>query len=91
MPFLILIAVNILAFALFALDKQIARNGGWRVPEGSLLLLVALGGGFGGYAAMQKFRHKTKKGSFRFAFWGALLFSVVLWSAISFAPNGAMW
>ena len=60
--------INILTFAIFYLDKKAARNNDYRIPEASLLCLTFLGGTFGAIIAMKKFRHKTKKGSFRVKF-----------------------
>jgi len=45
---------------LFGVDKLKSMSGGWRISE-ARLLLVALFGPFGAYAAMLLFRHKTRK------------------------------
>ena len=52
--------INGIAFLFFALDKSAARKKALRTPE-NLLLCVALIGPFGAFAAMQVFRHKTRK------------------------------
>lgn len=41
-------------------DKRMAKRGGWRVPEATLLMLSALGGSFAMYITMLLIRHKTK-------------------------------
>ena len=41
-------------------DKKKAINGLYRTPEAVLIALAVLGGAFGAYMAMQRFRHKTK-------------------------------
>ena len=56
----ILVVVNIISFVLFGVDKLKSMRGGWRISE-ARLLLVALFGPFGAYAAMLLFRHKTRK------------------------------
>jgi uncharacterized membrane protein YsdA (DUF1294 family) len=58
--FALYILANIAVFCLYAYDKHIARNGGWRIPE-RILLVAALIGPFGAFGAMRIFRHKTKK------------------------------
>ena len=62
-----LIAINSIAFFTFMADKRKAVKRQWRIPEFALLGISALGGAIGGYAAMQIFRHKTKKTIFRLA------------------------
>lgn len=54
------IVINSIAFLAFAYDKHKARNNGWRISEGTLLVLAFLGP-FGAYGAMRMFRHKTRK------------------------------
>ena len=56
--------VNVTAFLMYGIDKWNARKGLWRIPEKTLLGIVAVGGSVGAYAAMQMFRHKTKKPKF---------------------------
>ena len=61
---LLLAALNLWTFASFWHDKRQAISGGWRVPEGRLLLLAALGGSPGAFAARHLLRHKTRKQPF---------------------------
>ena len=51
--------INLLAFIVYGLDKQLAKRGHSRVSERTLLLLAGVGGSIGAYGAMQLFRHKT--------------------------------
>lgn len=70
MPFeadvIALVAVNVLAFLLFGVDKGLAKAGRRRVPEAQLILLGGLAGGLGAWLAMALFRHKTQKRGFQF-------------------------
>lgn len=61
-----LLAVNVLTFIVYGVDKWKARRGRWRVPEAMLMGLAALGGSVGAWLAMQLFRHKTLKKKFRY-------------------------
>lgn len=61
-----LLAVNVLTFIVYGVDKWKARSGRWRVPEATLMGLAALGGSVGAWLAMQLFRHKTQKKKFRY-------------------------
>jgi uncharacterized membrane protein YsdA (DUF1294 family) len=55
-----IIAVNIVAFLVFMIDKLMAKMSKIRIPEWVLLLLGLCYGATGGYVAMQVFQHKTK-------------------------------
>ena len=62
---LLLAAVNLLAFALYGIDKLKAKKGAWRIPESTLLLVAFLGGSLGALLGMELFRHKTKHAKFK--------------------------
>jgi len=72
------LAASILTFIAYARDKSAATAGRWRVPESTLLLLGFLGGWPGAIIAQQVLRHKTKKASFRRAFWATVVANVGL-------------
>jgi len=42
-----LLAINIVTFFLYGIDKQKARKKRWRIPEATLLSMAALGGSVG--------------------------------------------
>ena len=73
-----------MAFFLYALDKSAARKKTWRTPE-NLLLCIALIGPFGAFAAMQVFRHKTRKLKFYLVPVFALLhIAILIWFLMYF-------
>ena len=49
---IVLLVMNIVAFALMAIDKQRARKGAWRIKEKTLFLATGLFGGLGGTLGM---------------------------------------
>jgi uncharacterized membrane protein YsdA (DUF1294 family) len=61
--------INLITFGVFWLDKKRAEKGKWRVSEKELLLWAAVGGSPAAFYAMRKFRHKTRKTSFRTWYW----------------------
>ena len=63
-------------FVAYALDKSAARNGNWRTPERTLLLLGLVGGWPGAVLAQEWLRHKTAKRSFRQLFWCTVVANV---------------
>ena len=58
------LVINIFGFFIMWLDKQKAKKGKWRIPEKTLFIITALGGGIGTIAGMYTFRHKTQKIAF---------------------------
>ena len=63
-----LVVINILGFFVMWLDKRKAVKGRWRIPEKTLFIITALGGGIGTTAGMYIFRHKTQKLNFVIGF-----------------------
>lgn len=60
-----LVFINVLTFAIFGIDKWLAKRSKWRLPESRMLLACLIGGSVGGLIAMQTFRHKTQKLKFK--------------------------
>jgi uncharacterized membrane protein YsdA (DUF1294 family) len=60
---------SLLTYLVYAIDKNAARKGAWRIPEAQLHLLALIGGWPGAMLAQQTLRHKSQKASFRFVFW----------------------
>lgn len=57
------LAVNLIVFSLYGIDKYKAVHKKWRIPEATLMV-AAVCGVFGALAGMAFFRHKTKKPKF---------------------------
>ena len=60
-----IVVINLIGFAVMYIDKQKAKKGKWRIPEKTIFIITAIGGGIGTIAGMYKFRHKTQKGIFK--------------------------
>ncbi len=63
-----LLIINLFGLFIMWLDKRKAEKGAWRIPEKTLFLVTALGGGIGTTAGMYMFRHKTQKLNFVIGF-----------------------
>ena len=59
-----LVIINIIGFLAMWIDKRRAQRHAWRIPEKTLMIIAALGGGIGTIAGMYIFRHKTQKIAF---------------------------
>ncbi len=70
-----IITISILGYLFIKVDKELAyTKKGCRIPEAILHYIDLLGGLFGSYLAKEKYRHKTKKISYKKknAFFGSL-------------------
>lgn len=81
-----LIIINIIGFLIMYIDKKKAKNGSWRIPENTIFVVTAIGGGIGTIAGMYKFRHKTKKKIFTIGLPFLLIMDIllVIWYFITF-------
>ncbi len=81
-----LVIINIIGFLIMFIDKRKAQRGAWRIPENTLLVITAIGGGIGTIAGMYKFRHKTKKFKFTFGLPFLLIMDILLiiWYFVTF-------
>lgn len=55
---------NFIAFCIYGIDKNKAKNNKWRVPEKNLLFFSFIGAPYGSYFGMKVFHHKTNKPKF---------------------------
>lgn len=83
------LVISLTCFVAYAIDKSAARNGGWRTPERTLLLLGLACGWPGALLAQQWLRHKTAKRSFRQMFWVTVVANIAgfLWLASRLAVD----
>ena len=79
-----LVVINIIAFALYGIDKHKAEKGKWRISENTLIAVAALGGCIGAIAGMTVFHHKTRKKKFSiglpviFIIWAAAIIAALV-------------
>ncbi len=82
-----LISINIIGFLIMWLDKRKAIKGSWRIPEKTLFIITAIGGGIGTTAGMFVFRHKTKKLNFLIGFPLITILEIILMIYYLFINN----
>ena len=70
------IGASAFAFLLYYVDKSAARKGKRRTPEATLHNIALIGGWPGALFAQQLLRHKSKKESFRRAFWVTVFINI---------------
>ena len=70
--------MSLVAFILYGVDKQRAKQGKWRIKESVLLGVSFLGGSVGALIGMKAFRHKTKHRYFWFVGFLGLIWQAAL-------------
>ena len=73
-----LLAVNIVTFLLYGIDKYKAKKGKWRISEATLLTMAAIGGSIGAWAGMRLWHHKTMHKMFKYGIPVIIIFQVAL-------------
>lgn len=84
-----IIAINVVAFIVFGIDKLRARQKKWRIPEATLLLLAVVGGSIGAWAGMLVWRHKTMHRKFKYGVPVILILqlAIVTWIIYKFGAS----
>jgi uncharacterized membrane protein YsdA (DUF1294 family) len=72
------IAIMLITFIVWGVDKYKARNNQWRIPEKWLLGLTIIGGSYGALAGMLIFRHKIRKTMF----WMVVIISCIVYTVL---------
>lgn len=73
-----LLIMNVAGFLFMLADKRRARKNRWRIPEGTLITVAALGGSVGSLLGMYTFRHKTHHKKFTLGIPAILVAQLVL-------------
>ena len=60
------LAINLIAFIVYGIDKLKARKNLWRIPEATLLLLAVIGGSIGAWLGIRVWHHKTMHLKFKY-------------------------
>lgn len=79
--------MSTVAYGMYALDKQAARDKRWRVAESSLHLVALAGGWPGALLAQKRLRHKTRKRIFQLVFRSTVLLNCVALGWLAASPE----
>ena len=73
-----LIAINVVAFFLYGIDKWKAKRSKWRISEATLLGLAVIGGSIGAWLGMKVWHHKTMHKKFKYGIPLILVVQIVI-------------
>jgi uncharacterized membrane protein YsdA (DUF1294 family) len=81
-----ILAINLLTFLLYGIDKWKAKRARWRIPESVLLGMAAVGGSVGALLGMRVWHHKTQHKKFRYGVPAILVAQIVLlvWIVVNY-------
>ena len=76
-----LIAINVVTFFMYGIDKWKAKRSKWRISEATLLGMAAIGGSIGAWLGMRVWHHKTMHKKFQLGIPLILIIqlAIVLW------------
>ena len=73
-----LIAINVVTFLVYGVDKIKAKQGCWRISEATMLVLAIIGGSIGALLGMKIWHHKTMHKKFKYGLPLILLAQIAL-------------
>lgn len=78
-----LLAMTIVTFFIYGIDKYKARKTKWRIPETTLLWMAIWGGSVGALLGMKVWHHKTLHRKFKYGVPAILIIQIILAILIS--------
>lgn len=73
-----LVAINVVTFVMYGIDKWKAKHNKWRIPEATLLGLAVVGGSVGAWLGMKVWHHKTMHKKFKYGIPLILMTQIVI-------------
>lgn len=72
-----ILAINVITFVIYGIDKLKAKKGKWRTPEACLLGLAVIGGSIGAYLGIKVWHHKTLHKKFKYGIPAIIILQIV--------------
>ena len=79
-----LVAINIVTFFVYGIDKWKAKQSKWRIEESTLLWWAAAGGSIGALLGMKAWHHKTMHKKFKYGVPAILMAQIVIAGVIMY-------
>ncbi len=79
-----LVAINIVTFFVYGIDKWKAKRSKWRIEESTLLWWAAFGGSIGALLGMKIWHHKTMHKKFQYGVPAILMAQIVIAGVIMY-------
>jgi uncharacterized membrane protein YsdA (DUF1294 family) len=73
-----LLAINVITYVTYGIDKWKAKRSKWRIPESKLLFMAVIGGSIGAWLGMKVWHHKTMHKKFKYGLPAIFFIQVVI-------------
>ena len=75
---LALLAMNVVTFFMYGIDKWKAKRAKWRISEATLLGVAVIGGSIGAWLGMKIWHHKTLHKKFKYGVPAIIIVQLIL-------------
>ena len=75
---LALLAMNVVTFLIYGIDKWKAKRSKWRISEATLLGVAVIGGSIGAWLGMKIWHHKTLHKKFKYGVPAIIIVQLIL-------------
>ena len=75
---LALLAMNVVTFFMYGIDKWKAKRSKWRISEATLLGVAVIGGSIGAWLGMKIWHHKTLHKKFKYGVPAIIIVQLIL-------------
>jgi uncharacterized membrane protein YsdA (DUF1294 family) len=73
----LVLALNVITFFVYGIDKWKAKKGKWRISEATLLILAIIGGSIGAWLGIKVWHHKTMHKKFKYSVPAIILIQLI--------------
>jgi len=85
----VLLAINVISFLTYAVDKYRAKKGYWRIKETTLHFISLIGGWPGAAFAQRWLKHKNRKVSFQTKYWLTIMVNIAVLTTLIYFYHDA--
>lgn len=81
------LAINLITFLAYGIDKLKAKKNMWRIPEATLIWMAVVGGSIGAILGMKVWHHKTLHKKFKYGIPAITIIQIVLIGYLTYYFN----
>ena len=82
------VAINVVTFFMYGIDKWKAKRSKWRISEATLLWMVVVGGSIGAWLGIKIWNHKTMHKKFKYGVPAIIILQIAIIVYITIKVEG---